>query len=176
MSVLCHNCAYVGFLLLWIVELICQCGRKYQQVLLSPLPLLSTVYQCDGCLSSQGCGGSWLGCQALSAICAVSILELAANSGSSRMSEAPNLQLEMQLSILILNKIVIKLSTEYNIKNNNIDHIHNHFHEPKMVSTGTWSSVWVKSQERLLLSTDIKTIITSVASWAEVIFTSTWIQ
>ena len=56
-----------------------------------PRPLLSTVYQCDGCLSYQGRGGSWLDCQVLPAISAVSILELAANSGSSRMSWAPNL-------------------------------------------------------------------------------------
>ena len=57
-----------------------------------PHPWLSTVYQCDGCLSYLGCGGSWLGCQDLPAVSAVSILELAANSGSSRMSRAPNLQ------------------------------------------------------------------------------------
>ena len=56
-----------------------------------PPPLLSTVYQCDGCLSYQGRGGSWLGCQVLPAISAVSILELAANSGSSRLFQAPNL-------------------------------------------------------------------------------------
>ena len=55
------------------------------------LPLLSTVYQCDGCLSYLGRGGSWLGCQVWPAISAVSILELVANSGSSRMSRAPNL-------------------------------------------------------------------------------------
>ena len=36
-------------------------------------------------------GGSWLGCQVLPAISEVSILDLAANSGSSRMSRAPNL-------------------------------------------------------------------------------------
>ena len=54
-----------------------------------PHPLLSTVYQCDRCLSYLGRGGSWLGCQVLPAISAVSILELAANSGSSRMSGAP---------------------------------------------------------------------------------------
>jgi len=54
-------------------------------------PLLSTVYQCDGCLSYQGRGASWLGCQVLPAISAVSISELAANSGSSRMSRAPTL-------------------------------------------------------------------------------------
>ena len=52
--------------------------------------LLSTVYQCDECLSSQGRGGSWLGCQVLPAIGAVSILELAASSGSSMMCQAPN--------------------------------------------------------------------------------------
>ena len=56
-----------------------------------PHPLLSTVYQCDGCLSYQGHRGSWLGCQVWPAISAVSILELVANSGSSRMSRAPNL-------------------------------------------------------------------------------------
>ena len=56
-----------------------------------PHPLLSTVYQCDGCLSYLGRGGSWLGCQVLPAISAVSILELVASSGCSRMSRAPNL-------------------------------------------------------------------------------------
>ena len=56
-----------------------------------PHPLLFTVYQCDRCLSYLGRGGSWLGCQVLPAISAVSILELVANSGSSRMSWAPNL-------------------------------------------------------------------------------------
>ena len=56
-----------------------------------PHPLLSTVYQCDGCLSYLGCQGSWFGCQVLPNISAVSILELVANSGSSRMSRAPNL-------------------------------------------------------------------------------------
>ena len=53
-------------------------------------PLLSTMYQCDGCLSYLGHGGSWLGCHVLPAISAVSILALVANSGSSRMSQAPN--------------------------------------------------------------------------------------
>ena len=59
-----------------------------------PHPLLSTVYQCDGCLSYLGRGGSWLSCQVLPAISAVSITELAANNGSSRISRAPNLQSE----------------------------------------------------------------------------------
>ena len=62
-------------------------------------PLLSTVYQCDRCLSSSGRGGSWLGCQVLPAIDAVSILELAANSGSSRMSQALNLHRATKLFI-----------------------------------------------------------------------------
>ena len=61
-----------------------------------PPPLLSTVYQFDGCLSSRGHEGSWLGCQVLPAICALSILELAANSGSSRLSQASKLHLSMQ--------------------------------------------------------------------------------
>ena len=39
-----------------------------------PHPLLSTVYQCDGCLSYLRRGGSWLGCQVLPAISVVSIL------------------------------------------------------------------------------------------------------
>ena len=68
------------------------CGAKLAVFVPSlPHPLLSTVCQCDGCLSYQGRGASWLGCQALPAISGVSILELVANSGSSRMSWAPNL-------------------------------------------------------------------------------------
>ena len=47
-----------------------------------------------------GCRGSWPGCQVLPAIDAVSILELAANSGGSRMSQAPNLHLATQLLII----------------------------------------------------------------------------
>ena len=57
-----------------------------------PHPLLSTVYQCDGCLSYIGRERSWLGCQVLPAISVVSILELVANGSSSRMSRATNLQ------------------------------------------------------------------------------------
>ena len=64
-----------------------------------PPSLLSTVYQCDRCLSPHGRGGSWLGCQVLPAIGAVSILELAAKSGSSRMSQAPNLHRATKLFI-----------------------------------------------------------------------------
>ena len=58
-----------------------------------------------GAHSSRGRGGSWLGCQVLPAIGTVSILELAANSGSSRMFRAPNLQRAMMLFMV--------LSTEY---------------------------------------------------------------
>ena len=53
-----------------------------------------------GACFSRGHGGSWLGCQVLPAIGAVSILELAANSGSSRMSRAPNLQRATKLFIV----------------------------------------------------------------------------
>ena len=52
----------------------------------------STDYQCDRCLSSQGCGVSWLGCQVLPAVSVVFILVLAANIGSTRMCEASNLK------------------------------------------------------------------------------------
>ena len=64
-----------------------------------PHPLLFSAYQYDGCLSSRCHGGSWLGYQSLPAIDAVSILELAANSGSSTMSQASNLHIETQLFI-----------------------------------------------------------------------------
>ena len=59
--------------------------------------LLSTVYQCDGCLSSRGRGGSWLGFHVLLSIGAVSIVELAAKSGSSRVSRVPNLHRSTKL-------------------------------------------------------------------------------
>ena len=45
------------------------------------------------------CGGSWLGCQDLPAMGALSIKELTTNSGSPWMSQAPNLYLAMQLLI-----------------------------------------------------------------------------
>ena len=85
-----------------------QCGGKLEHYFWSilavfvssvPRPPLSTVYQCNGCPSSGGYGNSWLGCQVLPAICSVSILELAANSGSPRMSQAPILHRAMQLVI-----------------------------------------------------------------------------
>ena len=44
---------------------------------LPPPPLFSTIYQCDGCLSSQGGG-------VLPATGTVSILELADDGGNSR--------------------------------------------------------------------------------------------
>ena len=64
-------------------------------------PLLSTVYQCDGCLSYLGRGGSWLGCQVWPAISAVFILELVAKSSSSRMSREPNLHSLMAPKLFI---------------------------------------------------------------------------
>ena len=52
-------------------------------------------YHCERCLSFQG-----LGCQVLSAIGAASVVELAANIGSSRTSQAPKLHLVTQLFML----------------------------------------------------------------------------
>ena len=79
---------------------------------LSPPLLFSTVYQCDGCLPSRGRGVSQLGCQVLPAIGAVSILELAANSGSSRMCQAPNLHLATPL----LRNVTLYLFREFRDK------------------------------------------------------------
>ena len=88
-----YICACMGFLLLSVVELIYWCGGKKEHFVWNvfplPSPLLSTAYQCDGCLTSQGCGGSWLGCQVLTTIGVVPILQLATDSGSSRMSHPP---------------------------------------------------------------------------------------
>ena len=68
------------------------CGAFSGFCSLPPHPLLSTVYQCDGCPFFSGAWGLMAGLSGLPAIGAVSILELAANSGSSRMFRAPNLQ------------------------------------------------------------------------------------
>ena len=65
--------------------------------LASTPPLFSSVYQCDGFLSSQVHESSWLGRQVLPAITAVSILELVAYSGSCRISESPNPHIATQL-------------------------------------------------------------------------------
>ena len=54
-------------------------------------PPLSTVSILWGCIFPLLWGGSRLGCQDIPAMGAVFIWELAANSGSSWMSEAPNL-------------------------------------------------------------------------------------
>ena len=65
-----------------------------------PHPSIFHSFQCKGCLASWGWGGSWLGCQVLPAIGAVSILELVTNSGGSTMSQAPNLHTVTQLLTL----------------------------------------------------------------------------
>ena len=101
-----------------------------------PHPLLSTVYQCDGCLSYLGRGGSWLGCQVWPAISAVSILELVANSGSSRMSRAPNLhnlratklftekisQLSISLNVEMIYEIYLNIDINQSVEKGNTFH------------------------------------------------------
>ena len=65
--------------------------------LLLPYPP-STVYQCDGCCLLGGVGAhGWVVSFNASHHSAVSILELATNSESSRMSQASNFHLTMQL-------------------------------------------------------------------------------
>ena len=70
---------------------------------LSRLPCPSLSFHCfisvTGSCFLPPCGGSWLGCLDLPAMGAVSIWELAANSGSSWMSQAPNLHFARQLLI-----------------------------------------------------------------------------
>ena len=61
------------------------CGAFSGFCSLPPHPLLSTVYQCDGGLFFSEAWGLMAGLSGLPPIGAVSILELAANSGSSRM-------------------------------------------------------------------------------------------
>ena len=60
-------------------------------------PPLSTVYQCDGCLSSRG-----MRLMAGLSGFASHWVSLHFGAGSSRMSQAPNLHLTMQLSIIIV--------------------------------------------------------------------------
>ena len=59
---------------------------------------ISLCFSMGACVSFL-CGGSWLGCQDLPAMGEVSIWELATNSGSSWMFQAPNLHLGTQLLI-----------------------------------------------------------------------------
>ena len=74
---------------------------------LSPLPCPSLFFFFPLFFSVTGAcflpprGGSWLGCLDLPAMGAVSIWELAANSGSSWMSQAPNLHFARQLLIRV---------------------------------------------------------------------------
>ena len=68
----------------------CGAFRSFCSLPSFPTLCFPLYYQCDGFLSYLGRGGSLLGCQVLPAISAVSILELVANSGSSRISQAPN--------------------------------------------------------------------------------------
>ena len=84
---------------------------------LSPLPCPSLSFHyfisVTGACFLPLRGGSWLGCLNLPAMGAVSIWELAANSGSSWMSQAPNLHFARQLLKTILRRLkpVSTLST-----------------------------------------------------------------
>ena len=90
-----HCSSFVGVL----VRVFHERGNSLKAV--SPslsLPFFPLFYQCDRCLFFLlPRGGSWLGCLDLPAMGAVSIQELAANSGSSWMSQAPNLHFARQL-------------------------------------------------------------------------------
>ena len=95
-----------AYLLVWWEE----GGFCVEHLSVFPLPfpsLLSTVHQCDQCLSSQGHGvHGWVVRFCQPSVQSISILELATNNnyycGSSRMSQAPNLHLVTQLLICAL--------------------------------------------------------------------------
>ena len=64
----CYMCMFIRFLVLWVVELIYRCGGEKECFVWSIKwlfpslpPLLSTVYQCDGYLSSRERGGFMTG-------------------------------------------------------------------------------------------------------------------
>ena len=91
-----------AYLLVWLEELRSILCRVFR--FLHRHPSTSLVCQFDRCLSFQGHGGLWLGCQVLPAIGTVSISELAATSGGSSMSQVPYLHLVAQLSNNISSK------------------------------------------------------------------------
>ena len=68
-----NTCTCVGFHKLWVIELMYYCSRSKEHCVWSmcfsrPPP---SIFRCDGCPSSLGHGGSWLGCQVLPIISTV---------------------------------------------------------------------------------------------------------
>ena len=106
----CYTCAYVRSLVFW--------GRAYLSVgqeeetfcvehLAVPTPLyFPLLISMTGACLLGSMGGSWLGSQVLPAIGAVSILELATNSGSSRTSQAPNCHFNSNAAVNKINNYV----------------------------------------------------------------------
>ena len=90
---------YRAYLSVWL-----EVGAFCMEHLAGFFPSLSTLFFP---LSSGGQAGPWLGFHVLQAIRAVSILELATNSGSSRMFQAPDLHLATQL-LKVVNLLTCK--------------------------------------------------------------------
>ena len=85
------------------------CGA-FSGFLFSPFPILCSplcISVRGACLLGVGLWGLMAGhgCQVLPAISAVSILELAANSGGSSMSWAPNLHIVTQLFMILFSSL-----------------------------------------------------------------------
>ena len=74
------------------------------------LPFISVTGACFFLLTH---GGLWLGCLDLPAMGMVYIQELATNSGSSRMSQAPNLHFARQLLIIGMCSILVTDSIDH---------------------------------------------------------------
>ena len=94
--------SYEGFLYLFRTRTcsIVRRGSSWAGQFSPPLPsLFHCLFSVTGACFPFLCGGSWLSCQDLPAMGEVSIKELAANTGSSRMFQAPKLHLVVQLLI-----------------------------------------------------------------------------
>ena len=94
--------SFEGFLYLfwtWTCSVV-RSGSSWAGQFSPPLPsLFHCLFSVTGACFPFLCGGSWLSCQDLPAMGEVSIKELAANTGSSRMFQAPKLHLVVQLLI-----------------------------------------------------------------------------
>ena len=116
----CHTC-YTCVQFLMAVKHFYQCGRKKEHFVLNvqwffpslPPPLLSTDDQCDGHLSSQGGGVSWLHCQ----LCQPLVQ-------SPSQSQLPT----VETSGCLWHPTPLSGTVVNNNNNNNTHHHHHHHH------------------------------------------------
>ena len=113
--------SFEGFLYLlwtWTCSIVRR-GSSWAGQFSPPLPsLFHCLFSVTGACFPFLCGGSWLSCQDLPAMGEVSIKELAANTGSSRMFQAPKLHLVVQLLIYCLEVFFFTLIQKLIFQNN----------------------------------------------------------